>query len=253
MTKILGSLLLLGQLLMGAEVYATFTVEAKQSSKLALEVAGVVSKLNVDIGDKVTKGQTLLALDTQREALDVKLAQNALTLAQLSYKYANNSYKRYMQIKNVIDKEQFEKVELDKSSKHESIAQSTNSLQRAKVMLEKRTLKAPYTGIITAKHIEVGDGVSGTAHVLLEMMAYPEVKLLLNFDEKYRNAVKVGQIFKYKNDTNKEERAVKITKVYPIIDSKTRKLTAEVITTDMMPGLFGDGVIVTSDTNSSNK
>lgn len=199
----------------------------------------------MDIGDKVSKGQTLLELNTQQEALDVKLAQNALTLAQLSYKYTNNSYKRYMQIKNVIDKEQFEKVELDKNSKHESIAQSTNSLQRAKVVLEKRRLKAPYNGVITAKHIEVGDGVSGSAHVLLEMMAYPDVKLLLKFDEKYWNSVKVGDVFKYKIDKNVEAKEAKITKIYPTIDPKTRKLTAEVITTDMMPGLFGNGTIVT--------
>lgn len=245
MQKIFLSLLLLGTAIHAEEVYATFTVEAKQSSKLALEVAGVVKKLNVDIGDKVKKGQTLLALDTQQEALDVKLAQNALSLSNLSFKYANNSYKRYIQIKNVIDKEQFEKVELDKKSKHTSISQSTNSLKRTKVLLAKRTLKAPYSGIITAKHIEVGDGVSGSAHVLLEMMAYPEVKLLLKVDEKYWNSVKVGNVFKYKMDENSEAKEAKITKIYPTIDPKTRKLTAEVITTDMMPGLFGNGMIVT--------
>ncbi|MCH9740115.1 MAG: efflux RND transporter periplasmic adaptor subunit [Epsilonproteobacteria bacterium] len=245
MKKIIGSLILVGQLLIGAEVYATFNVEAKQSSKLSLDVAGLVSMLNVDIGDKVSQGQVLLELDKQQQALDVKLAQNALRLSNLSYKYANNSYKRYIEIKNVIDKEQFEKVELDKKLKHESIAQSTNSLKRSKVALSKRTLKAPYTGMITAKHIEVGDGVSGTAHVLLEMMAYPNVKLVLNFDQKYWNSIKVGQTFKYKIDGETQEREGKISKIYPIVDSKNRKLQAEVITKDIMPGLFGDGTIVT--------
>lgn len=245
MKKMIGSLLLAGQLLVAAEVYATFNVEAKQSSKLSLEVAGVVSKLNVDIGDKVSKGKVLLELDKQQQALDVKLAQNALRLSNLSYNYANNSYKRYLQIQNVIDKEQFEKVELDKKLKHESIAQSTNSLKRSKVALSKRTLKAPYSGMITAKHIEVGDGVSGTSHVLLEMMAYPNVKLVLNLDQKYWNSVKVGQTFIYKIDGETTEREGKISKIYPLVDSKNRKLQAEVLTKEIMPGLFGDGRIIT--------
>ena len=245
MKKILLGLLILGTLIHAQEIYATFTVEAEKESKLALEVAGVVSKVNVDIGDKVHKGQTLLLLDTQKEALDVKLAQNALRLSKLSYNYANNSYKRYLQIKNVIDKEQFEKVELDKKSKYTSIAESTNSLKRAKVFLSKRTLKAPYDGVITAKYIEVGDGVGGTAQRLFSMISYPQVKLLLSFDQKYWNRVKVGAVFKYKIDGETIEREGKIAKIYPVVDSKNRKLQAEVMTKDIMPGLFGDGKIIT--------
>lgn len=244
MIKILGSLLLLGQLLMGAEIYATFTVEPQKESKLALEVAGVVRQIHVDIGDKVSKGQTLLSLDTQQETLDVKLAQNALSLSRLSYKYANNSYQRYLQIKNVIDKEQFEKVELDKKLKYTTIDQSTNSLKRAKILLSKRTLKAPYNGVITAKYIEVGDGVSGTPQTLFTMISYPNVKLLLSFDQKYWKRVKVGETFKYKIDGESTEREGKIAKIYPVVDSKNRKLQAEVMTKAIMPGLFGDGQII---------
>lgn len=245
MIKILGSLFLAGQVLLGAEVYATFNVEAKQSSKLSLEVAGVVSKLNVDIGDKVSKGAVLLELDKEKEAMDLKLANNDLSLSQLSYTYANNSYRRYIQIKNVIDKEQFEKVELDKKLKYESIAQSTNALKRSKIFLAKRTLHAPYAGVITAKHIDVGDGVNGTSQVLLEMMASPEVKLVLSFDQKYWNTIKVGQTFKYKVDGDTTQREGKIGKIYPMVDMKNRKLQAEVLTKDIVPGLFGDGTIIT--------
>ena len=245
MMKILGTILLLGQLLMGAEIYATFTVEPQKESKLALEVAGVVRQINVDIGDKVHKGQTLLLLDTQQERLNVKLAQNALRLSNLSYKYANNSYKRYLQIKNVIDKEQFEKVELDKKLKYTSVAQATNSLKQAKVSLSKRTLKAPYNGIITAKYIEVGDGVSGTPQTLFNMISYPQVKLLLSFDQKYWKSVKVGETFKYKIDSETTQREGTIAKIYPVVDSKNRKLQAEVMTKGIMPGLFGDGQIIT--------
>lgn len=244
-TRYLFGLILVGGFAHAEAIYATFTVEAKQESKLALEVTGVVSKVNVEIGDRVKKGEILLELDNEKEQLDLKLAQSALSLSQLSSKYANNSYARYQKIKNVIDKEQFEKYELDKKLKYESVIESNNRVKQSQTMLNKRKLLAPYNGIITAKHIEVGDGVGGTAQTLLSMISYPEVKLILSFDQKYWNKVKVGQTFKYTVDGESTPREGKITTVYPMVDTQNRKLQAEVIAKDMLPGLFGDGTIIT--------
>lgn len=243
--KVLLLLLLLGNLAYAEEIYATFTVQAQKESKLALEVPGVVSKIHADIGDRVQQGEILLELDSDKEQLDLKLTQSALSIAKLSAQYANNSYERYKKIQNVIDKEQFEKYELDKKLKSESLSESSLRAEQSQVMLNKRKLQAPYAGIITAKNIEVGDGVSGTAQTLFTIIAYPEVKLVLSFDQKYWNQVKVGQTFKYTIDGETTPREAKINKIYPMIDTQNRRLQAEVVTQDITPGLFGDGSIIT--------
>ena len=70
-----------------------------------------------------------------------------------------------------------------------------------------------------------------------------DVKLVLKFDEKYWQKVKVGQTFSYKVDGSDKTYEAKITKIYPTILSETREMQAEVKTKDLMPGLFGNGTI----------
>lgn len=74
------------------------------------------------------------------------------------------------------------------------------------------------------------------------MFSYPEVKLILSFDEKYKDIVKVGQKFIY-NVGDKKDQVGKIDIIYPSINQKTRKIYAEVYITNLTPGAFGEGKI----------
>ena len=65
----------------------------------------------------------------------------------------------------------------------------------------------------------------------------------LKFDEKYWQKIKIGQTFIYKVDGNDKNYEGKITKIYPTILNATRQMQAEVKTKDLMPGLFGNGII----------
>ena len=98
--------------------------------------------------------------------------------------------------------------------------------------------------MIISKEIESGDVVSGqvikTAFTIQSSVAR---KLILEFDQKYHSQVKVGDIFKYKLDGDDTIHSQKISKVYPYSNTSTRKIKAEVITKDLMVGLFGDGYI----------
>jgi hypothetical protein len=70
-------------------------------------------------------------------------------------------------------------------------------------------------------------------------------KLVLEYDQKYHNEVKVGQKFKYSIDGDSKLHEGVITKIYPHADDETRKIKAEVIAKDLMVGLFGSGTIIT--------
>ena len=78
---------------------------------------------------------------------------------------------------------------------------------------------------------------------LLDVIALDDVKLVLKFDEKYQQKIKVAQNFNYKFDENQKNYEAKITKIYPTILTETREMQAEVKTKDLMPGLFGNGMI----------
>ena len=83
----------------------------------------------------------------------------------------------------------------------------------------------------------------GSQTKLLTVESTKDVKLVLKFDEKYWTKVKVGQKFTYKVDGSDKKYEGVISKIYPTILQSTREMQAEVKATDLMPGLFGNGMI----------
>jgi multidrug resistance efflux pump len=78
----------------------------------------------------------------------------------------------------------------------------------------------------------------------LTVESVEDIKLILKFDEKYWQQVKVGQKFIYKVDGSDKNYEGTITKIYPTVLSSTRQMQAEVKAKDLLPGLFGNGNII---------
>jgi len=229
MKKVLISTLLMFQALIAGEVYATFDVVSEKSSELGLSISGVVGALQVDVGDKVKKGDLLLSLQNTQE-------KNEYETARKNAEHSVKTYDRYAKIADVIDKEKMENYLYDKD------IQLLNA-QNKEIVFKKTELRAPYDLVVTKKNTELGDIVLGSQTKLLTVASTRDVKLVLKLDEKYWNSVKVGQKFTYKVDGSDKKYEGVISKIYPTILPSTREMQAEVKAVDLMPGLFGNGTI----------
>jgi len=231
MKKILLTLLMFVSFANAAEVYATFLVHPLKDANLAFIASGIVDKINVSVGSKVNKGEVLAELENS----DIKAM---LEIARTTYKYAKKDYERQLKIKNLIDEAKFDAV----ANKYES---AKDQLAYQQALYNKTFLKAPFDGVIYAKEIELGDAVSGMMlRTAFKIQSISKRKLLLKFDQKSRNSVHVGDTFRYKIDGDNKTYEGKISKIYPRANFQDRKITAEVITKDFTPGLFGDGYII---------
>jgi len=216
--------------LWGEDIYATFNVEANQSANLAFSTSGIVDKVYVDIGDSVKKGQVLASLKVG----DLKAE---LKVLEVELKYAQKDWQRAQKAKRVMDK-----VRLDQYAFKRDIALAKIKLQ--KELIDKSILKAPFDGVIFGRDIEVGDVVTGmNPKTVLQIESQRERKLLIYIDQKYVKVVKKGDLFRYRFSDDNTTKRVKITKIYPTIDTKSRKMTAQAQSQDEMVGLFGDGYI----------
>ena len=229
MKKIFILVLFLFQFMFAEEIYATFDVVSEKNSQLGLSVSGIVASLNVNVGDRVKKGDLLLSLNNTQE-------KNEYETARKNAEHSAKIYERYAKISDVIDKEKMENYLYDKD-----ITQL--NAQTKDIILKKTELRAPYDLIVTKKNIDLGSIVLASQTKLIDVIALDDVKLVLKFDEKYWQKIKVGQTFIYKVDGSDKNYEGKITKIYPIILNETRELQAEVKAKDLMPGLFGNGTI----------
>ncbi|EFB1933883.1 multidrug efflux RND transporter periplasmic adaptor subunit CmeE [Campylobacter jejuni] len=246
MKKIL-FLLLVFNCAFGEEIYASFNVEASKQSKLALESIGLVQKIPVEIGQKVSKGELLLALDQESEKIALQNAQNSYQLALVEYENTKSRMQKIKAVENVIDKQSYEDMKAKFDAANLNLNKAKINIAYYKNIMAKKELRAPYDAIIANKFIQVGEGVGGVAQPLIEIFSYSQSKLILSFDEKYKDKVRLGDDFFYKIDQNGTELKGKINLIYPSIEVKTRKIYAEVQTTNLTPGLFGEGRIITKD------
>lgn len=244
MKKILCFMLLMAGFVYGEEVYATFTSYGVKESTLKLNASGIIDLINVDVGSKVKKGDVLLKIqnNTQIENLTVQQAQS--DASEQTYLFQKQQYERYEQSKNVIDKNTFEQIYFNYKTAENNYHASIASLRLQKEMLNNTYLKAPFDGVIASKSVELGEGVTQNATELFRLVS-SEIKLVLEFDSKYLGKVKVGDKYTFSVDNAKEKRTVSISKIYPSVDSTTRKIKAEAKVTNMVSGIFGDGYITT--------
>jgi len=218
-----------------AEVYATFTVEAKKSANLAFDASGITKEVNFGISDSVKKGAILAALQNEDSKASLETARTAL-------KFAKQDYERQVKVKDLIDAGQFDQY----AYKYEN---AKNQLAYAQAKYNKTFLRAPFEGVIYEKDIEVGDTVSGMMlKTVFKIQSKRERKLILEFDQKYHSVVKIGQTFRYGVDGDNKEYKGVISKIYPFANSGNRKIKAEVKAKDFVVGLFGEGYIVVPDT-----
>jgi len=228
------SLIFLAVSLNAQEVYATFTVEAQKSANLAFTSSGTVNHVFVDVSTEVKEGDVLASLQND----DLKAALN---IAITALRYAKKEYDRQLKVKQLVDA-----AKLDSYAFKYENAKAQVAYQQA--LLDKTVLKAPFDGVIFNKSVEVGDVVSGAMiRTVLKIQSRHKRKLILEIDQKYWKELKVGQTFNYSIDGDSQKYSGKISKIYPFADSGNRKIRAEVQTKDVVPGLFGDGTIMTTE------
>ena len=224
------------------EIYATFNVKADREANLVLSATGLVKKIHVDVGDSVKKGEILLELDSDDLKTSVTLAKKKIELASVNLRYAKKAYERFSKVKEVVDAGEFDKYASAYERAKIDLSNAKANLAYKRALLDKTRLKAPFSGVIASKDIEIGDGVSAAKMGTLFRLITPDKqKLVVLIDEKYWQKLKVGQSFFYSVDGKKYKMESKVSKIYPSIDPKRRAITIEMPTKGLKVGLFGQG------------
>ena len=201
----------------------TATVEAEVKNNIAPASPVRITKIWVEVGDHVSKGQKLVSMD-------------AANLQQLKFQLDNKEieFKRMDELYKVGGASRSEwdaaKMALD------VMRSSYNNL------LENTSLLSPINGVVTARNYDNGDLYSGGTPVLTVEQITP-VKLLINVSEGYFTQVKKGAPVSVKMDVyGDEEFEGRISLVYPTIDATTRTFPVEVQLTNrdqrVRPGMF---------------
>ena len=204
------------------QVYPT-TVEADIVNNIAPQSAARISKIRVEIGDKVSAGQTLALMD------DVNLEKARLQLINDSIEFGRI--------------EQLHEIGATSQSDYEAMTLKYDvSKKTYKNLLENTVLKSPISGIVTARNYDEGDMYAMTQPLFVVQKINP-VKMLINVSESKYSQIKKGMEVDITTDAYGEQvfKGV-VDLIYPTINSMTHTFPVEVkfANKDMTlrPGMF---------------
>ena len=199
------------------------TVEAYATNNIMPQAGSRIRKINVEVGDYVTKGQVMAEMDRlQLEQLELQIQNDEIEYKRLKALYEEGG----------VSQSDFETAELGYK------VRKTNYQN----LLENTILRSPITGFVTARNFDQGDMFSMSAPLFTVQQVVP-VKLLVGISESEYTKVKKGQSVTIKADALPGRSFTgKVERLYPTIDAATHTFRAEVhvANTDrvLRPGMY---------------
>ena len=152
-------------------------IEAVKRATLTAQTSGRVIKINYDVDDYVKKGAVLLRFrdKDQRARYDSALA-NAVQ-AESEYARIKDLYKKKLVSKSAMDKAEA------------TLIATRAARDQAKENLEHTRVRAPYSGIVVQRHIEVGETAS-VGRKLFTGLSLEQLRATVNVPEDLINNIR---------------------------------------------------------------
>lgn len=181
-----------------SEQFFPGTFEAEKESKLSAETQGKINTILVDAGDYVKKGQSLIQLDNA-------LLQLQLKSVEVQIEGLEADVRRYTAL---AEADAVQGIQLEKASLGLKGAQ----VQRSTIIeqINKTTVKAPFSGIITAKMTEEG-AFAAPGMPLLQISALDQLKFSINVSESDLNRFQSGKTYEVRPDAYPDLRLSGVT------------------------------------------
>ena len=137
-------------------------IEATQKSTISAQVSGRVEAINFDVNDFVNAGDVILQIrDTEYQA---RLQKAIATLAEsrASFKDAQLEFERGKGLldKKVISQASFDKISANFQAAKARVEVSEAGIAEAREQLDNTIIRAPYSGVVVERHIELGESAT---------------------------------------------------------------------------------------------
>lgn len=164
---------------LSAEKSYSGTVEASSGTALSFPVMGTISRIYVQTGDRVTRGQVIAAVDTVTLRSSYNAAKAALNQAQDAYD----------RLKVLYEEKSLPEIKWIEIQSKLQQAQAMEMMARKN--LRDCKLTAPFTGVIAEKVAEVGQNVAPGVPVV-KLVAMQQLKVKVAVPEGDIADIKVG-------------------------------------------------------------
>jgi RND family efflux transporter MFP subunit len=210
-------------------------LQAVEEVNLVPVSPGRIEKIKVEVGTRVSKGQILVIMD-----------QTSLQQAKIQIENLENDFKRYEALKNT--------GAISQQVYDQTLAQLNVQKKSLSFLQSNTTIKAPFSGVISAKNYEDGEMYTG-AKPILTLVQMNSLKTFINVPESYYPLIKKGMKANVKSDIYPDKTfTATVFNIAPTINPATRAFEVELRIPNagetLKPGMFGQVTLAMGNTNA---
>ncbi|NDV21535.1 efflux RND transporter periplasmic adaptor subunit [Desulfovibrio sp. JC022] len=138
------------------------TVYFSETSDVASEVSGKIVRVEVEEGDTVRRGEVLIRLSSDLLNTEIRAAKAAYAESKANYDLAKRDDQRITKLfkSGSVHEGEYDSKRFKAIAMESELASSQAKLRRLQIQLSKKTIRAPFDGIVLKRSVYLGEWLS---------------------------------------------------------------------------------------------
>ncbi|MGP9831893.1 efflux RND transporter periplasmic adaptor subunit [Marinobacter sp. NSM] len=161
-------------------------IEAVQQSTVSAQTSGTVVELPFDVDDSVAAGDLIVRLEDSEQRSRLNQALAGLEEARSGLDNARQQYERVEAIheRGLVSRQEFDQARNNLSASQARVERAEAAVDEARKQLDYTRIVAPYGGILTERHVELGESVN-PGQPLLSGLSLEQLRVVVDLPQKY--------------------------------------------------------------------
>lgn len=206
------------------------TAAAVQGVTVSADLPGIVSRIAFESGASVQEGDILVQLDTKQEQAQLAAVEATRDLARLNFE----------RLHSLVDEGAITRAEYDRAGAEQK--ETTAKVEEIHAMIERKTIRAPFTGVLGLRQVNLGQYLSpGNPVVPLQSLD----PIYVNFGVPQQDSAKIsiGRNVRVSiEDLTGAEFTGAVTAINSVVDEATRNIQVQATLSNpnnrLRPGMF---------------
>ena len=161
------------------------TVEAVNQSTVSAQTSGRIAEIFYDVDDRVEAGSTILRFTDVEQRSALRQTQAQLKEAQARKTEADEEFQRASDLfkKGSGTEREYDRALAAKAAAGARVTSAQSAVKTAEQQVDYTVVKAPYPGIVTKRHVELGEFVS-IGQPLMSGLSLESLRVVVDLPQK---------------------------------------------------------------------
>jgi membrane fusion protein (multidrug efflux system) len=219
-----------------AALTAIGTLAAVQGVTVSADLPGIVARIAFDSGRTVRKDEVLVQLDTRQEEAQLAGAEAQLQLARLNFE----------RMQGLVAQDAVSRAEFDAAAAARTQAEAR--LREIRATIERKTIRAPFTGVLGIRQVNLGQFLTGGDPVV-PLQSLDPIYVNFGVPQQQAGQIRLGRTVRITvGDLEGEVFTGRVSALDAVVDEATRNVQVQATLANragrLKPGMFAQAQVL---------